>query len=50
MWELRQIAATHRWSNAYGRYQDRYTGLDGRWVFAERRYSSLARTAPATAW
>jgi hypothetical protein len=46
MWELRQDAATHRWSNAYGLYRDRYQRHDGRWRFAERRYSSLARTAP----
>jgi hypothetical protein len=46
MWELRQAADTHRWSNAYGLYRDRYARIDGRWVFAERRYSSLARTHP----
>jgi hypothetical protein len=45
MWELRQDAATHRWSNAFGLYRDRYERVAGRWVFAERRYSSLARTA-----
>jgi hypothetical protein len=46
MWELRQDAATQRWSNAYGLYRDRYQCEAGRWLFAERRYSSLARTAP----
>lgn len=46
MWELRQDAATGRWSNAYGLYRDRYQRRDGRWLFAERRYSSLARTDP----
>ena len=46
MWELRQDAATHRWSNAYGLYRDRDQRHDGRWRFAERRYSSLARSAP----
>ena len=46
MWELRQEADGHRWTNAYGLYRDRYAKLDGRWVFAERRYSSLARTDP----
>lgn len=46
MWELRQDAAAHRWSNAYGLYRDRYARHEGRWVFAERRYSSLARSAP----
>ena len=44
MWELRQQDG--RWSNAYGLYRDRYErSADDRWVFAERRYSSLARTA-----
>ena len=47
MWELRQDTATHQWTNAYGLYRDRYAALpDGRWVFADRRYSSLARGAP----
>jgi hypothetical protein len=46
MWELRQDAAAHRWSNAYGLYRDRYERVDGRWVFASRDYSSLARSAP----
>ena len=46
MWELRQDAATGRWSNAYGLYRDRYERVDGRWVFARRDYSSLARSAP----
>ncbi len=45
MWELRQDASTHRWSNAFGVYHDDYVRSDGRWVFALRRYSSLARTA-----
>jgi hypothetical protein len=42
MWELRQQEG--RWSNAYGLYRDRYERTDDRWVFAERRYASLART------
>ena len=43
MWELRQQEG--RWSNAYGLYRDRYERSDDdRWVFAERRYASLART------
>jgi len=47
MWELRQHGAEHRWSNAFGVYHDRYERTaDGRWVFAERHYSSLARSAP----
>jgi hypothetical protein len=45
MWELRQDAGTHRWTNAYGLYRDRYERVDGRWVFAARRYASLARSA-----
>jgi hypothetical protein len=43
LWELRQEAATATWTNAYGVYQDDYARLDGRWVFARRRYASLAR-------
>ena len=43
MWELRHLAATGEWSNAFGLYQDEYSRLDGRWVFTARRYSSLAR-------
>lgn len=46
MWELRQDRETGRWSNAYGLYRDRYQRIDGGWFFAERRYSSLARTDP----
>lgn len=45
MWELRQDAATGRWTNAYGLYQDRYVRHDGGWRFAERWYHSLARSA-----
>jgi len=44
MWELRQDAASGRWTNAYGLYQDRYVRRDGRWRFAERWYHSLARS------
>jgi hypothetical protein len=44
MWELRQDAASHRWSNAFGLYRDRYERLDGRWCFAARDYASLARS------
>lgn len=44
MWELRQDGETGRWTNAYGLYRDRYEHHEGRWRFAERRYSSLART------
>jgi hypothetical protein len=46
MWELRQDRETDRWSNAYGLYRDRYQRRDGHWLFAERCYSSLARTDP----
>ena len=45
MWELRQDIATRRWSNAFGLYRDHYRRVDGRWVFAARQYSSLARSA-----
>ncbi|MEY2458923.1 MAG: hypothetical protein QOG30_753 [Acidimicrobiaceae bacterium] len=44
MWELRQDTR-HKWSNAYGLYRDEYALADGRWQFAARRYSSLARSA-----
>ncbi len=46
MWELRQDAETHTWSNAFGLYRDRYVRQGGRWRFAARDYSSLARSAP----
>lgn len=45
MWELRQDAATGRWTNAFGLYRDQYVVVDGVWRFAKRSYSSLARTA-----
>jgi hypothetical protein len=45
MWELRQDASSHRWTNAFGVYDDQYARVDGRWLFASRRYSSLARTS-----
>jgi hypothetical protein len=32
-------------SEAFGLYHDHYRRLDGRWWFARRQYSSLARTA-----
>ena len=45
MWmsELRQFAATGRWSQIYGLYRDDYVRVGGRWWFAARRYQSLAR-------
>jgi hypothetical protein len=45
MWELRQDMSTHRWTNAFGVYSDQYARVDGRWRFASRHYSSLARTS-----
>jgi len=44
MWELRQEAATGRWTNAYGLYRDQYVRDQGRWVIGLRHYSSVART------
>lgn len=44
MSELRQDAASKRWTTVYGVYHDRYRRIDGRWWFARRRYHSLART------
>lgn len=44
IWELRQEDET--WSNAFGVYDDRFSRHEGRWRFAERRYSSIARTFP----
>ncbi len=43
MCELRQERESGRWTNAYGLYHDRYALVSGRWMFAERRYHSLAR-------
>ena len=43
--ELRQDRVGHRWTTAYGLYRDQYRKDDGRWRFAARDYSSLARTA-----
>jgi hypothetical protein len=44
MWELRQDTS-HAWTNAFGVYDDQYALVDGRWRFASRHYSSLARTS-----
>jgi hypothetical protein len=46
--ELRQDAASGRWTNAFGVYHDRYRRVDGRWWFEHRRYHSLARTGRDT--
>lgn len=43
--ELRQERDGHRWTTAYGLYRDTYRKVDGRWRFATRDYSSLARTS-----
>jgi hypothetical protein len=43
MCELRQEAASGRWTTVYGLYHDRFAFEDGRWWIAERRYHSLAR-------
>lgn len=42
--ELRQHQETGHWSQVFGLYQDRYRKHDDAWHFAERSYSSLART------
>jgi hypothetical protein len=44
MCELRQEAASGRFTTAFGVYHDDYARVDGRWWFARRRYQSLART------
>lgn len=43
--ELRQDRAAQHWSTAYGLYRDTYLKDEGRWRFATRDYSSLARTS-----
>ena len=45
MSEIRQDAASGRMTTAFGLYHDRYANQGGRWLFAERRYHSLARHA-----
>ncbi len=45
MCEHRQDRIAGRWTDIYGIYHDRYALLDGRWWFADRRYSSLGRDA-----
>jgi hypothetical protein len=42
--ELRQEREQHLWTTAVGLYRDRYRRVDGRWRFAARDYSTLART------
>jgi hypothetical protein len=41
--ELRNGAADHRWTTIIGLYRDTYRKVAGRWWFASREYSSLAR-------
>jgi hypothetical protein len=43
--ELRQERDNHQWTTAVGLYRDRYRRMDGRWRFAARDYSSIARTS-----
>jgi hypothetical protein len=57
MCELRQAADNGLFSRAFGVYHDQYRRVDGRWMFAARRYQSLARTGrgevfafPEEAW
>jgi hypothetical protein len=43
--ELRHERDGRRWTTAHGLYRDTYVETGGRWRFAARDYSSLARTA-----
>ncbi len=43
MCELRQLRGETRRTDAYGRYDDTYVKVDGRWMFAGRRYRSMGR-------
>lgn len=45
--ELRQDHSNGRWTNAFGVYHDEYARADQGWLFARRRYQSLARTGRA---
>jgi len=42
--ELRQDAASGHFTQAFGVYQDDYRRIDGRWLFEQRNYQSLARS------
>ena len=43
MCELRQLHGETRRTDAFGRYDDTYVKVDGWWMFAGRRYRSMAR-------
>jgi hypothetical protein len=43
MCELRQLHGDLARTDAFGRYDDTYIKRDGRWMFAGRRYRSMAR-------
>lgn len=43
MCELRQLLGETRRTDAFGRYDDTYAKAGGRWMFAGRRYRSMAR-------
>ena len=43
MCELRQLHGATRRTDAFGRYDDNYAKVDGRWRFAGRRYRTMAR-------
>jgi hypothetical protein len=44
MCEVRHDREQDTWPIAYGRYEDSYSRVGGRWWFTERRYRSMART------
>lgn len=42
--EHRQFADSGRFTQVWGRYEDRFAKVDGRWVMTYRHYRTLART------